>query len=274
MKHLNNIKLRDGKTMPLLGLGLWGLSPGKETYNTVKAALKGGYRLFDTAEMYGNEKDLGLALKDFEIKRKDVFITSKLWDCSLGENHVFNSFEKSLEKLNLNYIDLYLIHWPKNGFLKAWNAFERIQKQGLIKSIGVSNFSESHLAKFFDNNLKIPVVNQIEFNPFLQQTSILNFCKKKQIHLTGYCPLARGKKLNNKIIKKIAKEKNKTPAQIMIRWSIQKKITIIPKSCNPKRLEENYNIFNFNLDQYEMKVIDNLDEGLRFCPDPLEIKID
>ena len=264
--------LNDGNKMPLFGLGVWAAKPGGECYNSVLYALKKGYRHIDTAEMYDNEKDVGSAISDSGIDRKDIFVTTKLWDCSLGFDHALKSFDKSLNKMKLEYIDLYLIHWPsKNFFMEIWEAFEKIKKSGRCISIGVSNFAPHHLKKILGNFNERPAVNQIEISPFLQQKEISSFCKKNNIHLTGYCPLARGERLDSRVIVGIASELNKTPAQVMIRWSIQKGNTVIPKSSRPTRIEENSDIFNFELSKKQLHIIDSLEEGLRFCPDPLKI---
>ena len=236
----SRITLQDGKTMPLLGLGVWAAQSGKETYDAVLHALKIGYRHIDTAEMYGNEKDVGDAVKDSGINRGEIFI-----------------------------------HWPdKRSQLETWRALERIHEEGRCRSIGVSNFGPDHLKEIFENSKKRPVVNQIELSPFLQQAYISSFCRKENIHLTGYCPLARGKRFEDSQLCKVALETNKTAAQIMIRWAIQHGQTIIPKSVRPERIEENANVFDFSLNKNQMSILNGLEEGLRFCPDPLAILTD
>ncbi len=274
-KHLNinsRIILHDGNRMPLFGLGVWAAQSGQETYDAVLYALKTGYRHIDTAAMYGNEKDVGKAVVDSGINRADVFVTTKLWDSGLGYDHALKAFDISLQKMNLDYVDLYLIHWPENGSqLKIWRALERIKKEGRTRSIGVSNFAPRHLKELLVVDSEHPVVNQVELSPFLQQKHIYSFCQKENIHLTGYCPLSRGNRFNDSNLSRIAKETKKSAAQVMIRWALQRGHTVIPKSVSPARIEENANVFDFNLNNAQMKILDGLEEGLRFCPDPAEI---
>ena len=270
LKIDSRVTLSDGNIMPLLGLGVWDAKSGKETYDAVIHALKSGYRHIDTAEMYGNERDVGSAVIDSGLTRKDVFITTKLWDSGMGYDHALKSFDISLRKLNLEYVDLYLIHWPEKGSkLEIWSALERIKKEGRCRSIGVSNFAPKHLKEIL-TSADLPIaVNQIEMSPFLQQQEISSFCIKEKIHLTGYCPLARGTRFNNPILCRVAEETNKTAAQVMIRWALQSGHTVIPKSARPQRIEENADVFDFKLTEDQMKMLDELEEGLRFCPDPL-----
>ena len=273
--HLNinsRITLHDGNSMPLFGLGVWAAQSGQETYDAVLYALKTGYRHIDTAEMYGNEKDVGKAVVDSGINRAEVFVTTKLWDSGLGYDHALKAFDVSLQKMNLNYVDLYLIHWPENrSQLKIWRALERIKKEGRTRSIGVSNFAPKYLKELLVVDSEHPVVNQVELSPFLQQKHIYSFCQKENIHLTGYCPLSRGNRFNDSNLSRIAKETKKSAAQVMIRWALQRGHTVIPKSVSPARIEENADVFDFNLNNQQMKNLDGLEEGLRFCPDPAEI---
>ena len=270
--HLNinsRITLHDGNRMPLFGLGVWAAQPGQETYNAVLSALQNGYRHIDTAELYGNEQDVGKAVVDSGISRDEVFVTTKLWDSGLGYDHALKAFYGSLQKMKLDYVDLYLIHWPEKGSqLKIWRALERIKKEGRSRSIGVSNFAPRHLKELLIESSEHPVVNQIELSPFLQQEHIYSFCEKGNIHLTGYCPLSRGNRFDDPNLCRIAKEMKKSPAQVMIRWALQRGHTVIPKSVSPKRIEENANVFDFNLNIEQMKILNGLEEGLRFCPDP------
>ena len=270
LKIDSRVTLSDGNIMPLLGLGVWDAKSGKETYDAVIHALKSGYRHIDTAEMYGNEKDVGSAVIESGLPREEIFITTKLWDSGMGYDHALKSFDISLRKLNLEYVDLYLIHWPEKGSkLETWSALEKIKKEGRCRSIGVSNFAPKHLKEILNNADLLPAVNQIEMNPFLQQQEISSFCIKEKIHLTGYCPLARGTRFNNPILCRVAEETNKSAAQVMIRWALQSGHTVIPKSARPQRIEENADVFDFKLTEDQMKMLDELEEGLRFCPDPL-----
>ena len=270
----SRITLQDGNSMPLFGLGVWAAQSGKETYDAVFSALKTGYRHIDTAEMYGNEKDVGNAVIDSGLNRDEVFVTTKLWDSGLGYDHALKAFDVSLQKMNLDYVDLYLIHWPEKGSqLKIWRALERIKKEGRSRSIGVSNFAPRHLKELLVEGSEHPAVNQIELSPFLQQEHIYSFCQKENIHLTGYCPLSRGNRFDDPNLSRIAKEMKKSAAQVMIRWALQRGHTVIPKSVSPIRIEENANVFDFNLNNEQMKILDGLEEGLRFCPDPAVTQI-
>jgi len=270
LKIDSRITLSDGNSMPFLGLGVWDAKSGKETCDAVIHALKTGYRHIDTAEMYGNEKDVGSAVINSGIAREEIFITTKLWDSGLGYDHALNAFDESLRKLNLDYVDLYLIHCPEKGSrLEIWNALERIKTEGRCRSIGVSNFAPKHLKEILNDADVLPVVNQIELSPFLRQQEISSFCKKENIHLTGYCPLARGNRFNHPILFRAGEETNKTAAQVMIRWALQSGHTVIPKSARLQRIEENADVFDFKLSEDQMKMLDGLEEGLRFCPDPL-----
>lgn len=268
------ITLNDGNSMPLFGLGVWAAQSGKETYDAVLSALKSGYRHIDTAEMYANEKDVGNAVNDFGINRAEIFVTTKLWDSGLGYDHALKAFDDSLKKMNLEYVDLYLIHWPEKGSqLEIWRALERIQKEGRSRSIGVSNFAPRHLKELLVEGSEHPVVNQIELSPYLQQKTIYSFCREENVHLTGYCPLARGERFADPKLCQLAKETNKSAAQVMIRWALQRGHTVIPKSVSPVRIKENANVFDFNLNNEQMKILNGLEEGLRFCPDPAVIQI-
>jgi diketogulonate reductase-like aldo/keto reductase len=275
--HLNinsRITLHDGNSMPLFGLGVWEAQSGKETYDAVLSALSAGYRHIDTAEMYGNEKDVGRAVNDSAINRAEIFVTTKLWDSGLGYDHALKAFDDSLKKMKLEYVDLYLIHWPEKGSqLDIWRALERIKQEGRSRSIGVSNFAPKHLKELLVKDSEHPVVNQIELSPFLQQEHIYSFCQKENIHLTGYCPLARGERFTDPKLCQLATETNKSAAQLMIRWALQRGHTVIPKSVSPERIRENANVFDFNLTEDQMNMLDSLDQDLRFCPDPLEINV-
>ena len=275
--HLNinsRITLHDGNSMPLFGLGVWEAQSGKETYDAVLSALSAGYRHIDTAEMYGNEKDVGRAVNDSAINRAEIFVTTKLWDSGLGYDHALKAFDDSLRKMKLEYVDLYLIHWPEKGSqLDIWRALERIKQEGRSRSIGVSNFAPKHLKELLVKDSEHPVVNQIELSPFLQQEHIYSFCQKENIHLTGYCPLARGERFTDPKLCQLSTETNKSAAQLMIRWALQRGHTVIPKSVSPERIRENANVFDFNLTEDQMNMLDSLDQDLRFCPDPLEINV-
>ena len=270
LKLDSRLRLHDGNEMLLFGLGVWAAESGRETYNAVVHALKTGYRHIDTAQMYGNEKDVGDALKDSGVPREEVFLTSKVWESDHGYGATLKAFDACLRKMSLDYIDLYLIHWPVSGSrIETWKALEQIKKNGLCKSIGVSNYAPHHLEEIMKHSIEKPVVNQIELNPFLQQQKIAEFCNKEGIHLTGYCPLARGRRFDDQELSRISRETGKSPAQVMIRWALERGQTVIPKSSRPLRIEKNAEVFDFSLNEGQMRTLNGLDQGLRFCPNPL-----
>ena len=274
LQNINSrINLSDGNTIPLFGLGVWAAQSGRETYDATLYALQTGYRHIDTAEMYGNEKDVGDALKDSGLKRDEVFVTTKLWDPDKGYDHALKAFDASMKKMNLEYLDLYLIHRPVMGSnLETWKALERIRKDGRCRSIGVSNFAPKHLNELLVKGNDRPAVNQIELSPFLQQETIASFCHKENIHLTGYCPLARGRRLDDPKLCQVAEQTKKTVAQVMIRWALQREQSVIPKSVRPERIQENADVFDFNLNDEQMNILNRLEDGFRLCPDPLRIR--
>ena len=274
LQNINSrINLSDGNTIPLFGLGVWAAQSGRETYDATLYALQTGYRHIDTAEMYGNEKDVGDALKDSGLKRDEVFVTTKLWDPDKGYDHALKAFDASMKKMNLEYLDLYLIHRPVMGSnLETWKALERIRKDGRCRSIGVSNFAPKHLNELLVKGNDRPAVNQIELSPFLQQETIVSFCQKENIHLTGYCPLARGRRLDDPKLCQVAEQTKKTVAQVMIRWALQRGQSVIPKSVRPERIQENADVFDFNLNDEQMNILNRLEDGFRLCPDPLRMR--
>ncbi len=267
----SRVTLSDGNTMPLFGLGVWAANPGQETQDAVSCALEVGYRHIDTASMYGNEQDVGSALNACEVPRNEIFVTTKVWETEQGYEPTLRAFGQSQQKLGLEFVDLYLIHWPVEGQrVDTWQALERLQNEGRVKSIGVSNFSPSHLQEIFESGKQRPTVNQIELSPFLQQRTIADFTRSAGIHLTAYCPLARGERFSHRSLQDIAEQTGKTPAQIMIRWGLQQGQTMIPKSVNPVRICQNADVFDFTLSDKQMRLLAELDEGFRFCPNPLD----
>ena len=265
------VTLSDGNTMPLFGLGVWAANPGQETQDAVSCALEVGYRHIDTASMYGNEQDVGSALNACGVPRNEIFVTTKVWETEQGYEPTLRAFGQSQQKLGLEFVDLYLIHWPVEGQrVDTWQALERLQNEGRVKSIGVSNFSPNHLQEIFESGKQRPTVNQIELSPFLQQRTIADFTRSAGIHLTAYCPLARGERFSHRSLQDIAEQTGKTPAQIMIRWGLQQGQTMIPKSVNPVRIRQNADVFDFTLSDKQMRLLAELDEGFRFCPNPLD----
>ena len=263
------IKMNNGADIPQFGLGVYLTKSGKECVNAVTWALEAGYRHIDTARIYGNEKEVGEAVRNSGIKREDIFITTKLWNDDHGYESALKAFDKSLKTLNTDYIDLYLIHWPVKGKRKeSWKALEKIYESGYCKSIGVSNYMILHLEELFSYANTIPVINQVEFSPYNYQKDLLDFCNKNKIILEAYSPLTRMQKLDDPKVLPIAKKHNKTVAQVLIRWAIEHEIVVIPKSARKERIIENANVFDFELDAANMKILNNLDEGLHVSWDP------
>ncbi|SFT14468.1 aldo/keto reductase [Sphingobacterium wenxiniae] len=265
---MKEIVLNDGNKIPIVGFGTY-KSTEQEGVQSVKNALAAGYRMIDTAAIYGNEEDVGKGIKESGIDRKEIFVTTKLWRENLGYEQAKKAFEISLKKLGLNYVDLYLIHWPANAknytdWQKAnadsWRAMEELQAEGKIKSIGVSNFWQEHLEALFQTANIIPAVNQIEFHPGYWQPELTAFCKQNGIAVESWSPLARGKVFGNEVLVAIAKKHNKSVSQVCLRWVIQHEAIVIPKSTTLERIEENINIFDFELSKDEIQQIDKLPE--------------
>jgi diketogulonate reductase-like aldo/keto reductase len=259
----SSAKLNNGVEIPYLGLGVYQSPPGEITLRAVRYALKIGYRQIDTAELYGNEKDVGRALRESGIRREDVFITTKVWNSHQGYDSTLYACEGSLGRLGLSYVDLYLIHWPVQGLgHETWRAMIKLLHQGKARAIGVSNYSIRELNELLDKSDIVPAVNQVEFHPFLYQEELLRFCKNNNIQLEAYSPLTRGKRLNHPNILELAKKYNKTPAQVLIRWSLQHNVIVIPKSIHEARIKENSQVFDFQLEPKDMKLLDSLNENL------------
>jgi methylglyoxal/glyoxal reductase len=259
----SSAKLNNGVEIPYLGLGVYQSPPGEITLRGVRNALKIGYRQIDTAELYGNEKDVGRALRESGIRREDVFITTKVWNSHQGYDSTLYACEGSLGRLGLSYVDLYLIHWPVQGLGdETWRAMIKLLHQGKTRAIGVSNYSIRELNELLDKSDIVPAVNQVEFHPFLYQEELLRFCKNNKIQLEAYSPLTRGKRLNHPNILELAKKYNKTPAQVLIRWSLQHNVVVIPKSIHEARIKENSQVFDFQLEPKDMKLLDSLNENL------------
>lgn len=258
--------LNNGVKIPILGLGTYQAANIKKIEDAVLHALQVGYRLIDTARMYGNETEVGRAVKRSGIPREDIFITTKVWFTDFGYDNVFKSFSKSLEDLNMKYVDLLLIHWPIGGrLLETWKAFEKLYKEEKCRAIGVSNFKINHLKKFLEESSIVPSINQVEFHPFLYQEELLNFCRQNDIILEAYAPLTQSKKLDDSNLIKIANNYSKTVAQILIRWCVQHQVIPIPKSSNFDRIKQNANIFDFSIASEDMIALDALNKNLRIA---------
>ncbi len=273
-KHLQDTTiLYNGVKMPWLGLGVFKVEEGPELENAVKTAIKHGYRSIDTAAIYGNEEGVGrgirAGLKEAGIAREDLFVTSKVWNADLGYESTLQAYETSLNKLGLEYLDLYLIHWPVEGKVKeSWRALETLYKEGRVKAIGVSNFHIHHLNELMkDADLK-PMVNQVEFHPRLTQTDLRDYCKQHGIQFEAWSPLMQGQLLDHPVLLEIAANYRKSVPQVILRWDLQHGVVTIPKSTKEHRIIENSEVFDFELTKEDMERIDGLNLNYRVGPDP------
>ena len=262
MGYLNErIILNNGSYIPTIGFGT-SLVRGRECIDVIKNAIDVGYRHIDTAAVYDNEKEIGQAIRESNIKRKELFITSKVWKDSMGYDNTLKSFESSLKNLNLEYIDLFLIHWPKNNDDKlnidTWKALEKLYKDGKVKAIGLSNFLKHHLEIILNNCTMMPAVNQIEFHPGLMREETIGFCKKNNIIVEAWAPLGKGKMLSNENLEKIAKKYNKSVAKLCIKWCLQNDVIPLPKSSNKERMKQNLEVFDFEISDEDMQIINNM----------------
>lgn len=261
--------LNNGVKMPWLGFGVFQTKEGREVIQSVKWALEAGYRSIDTAMIYGNEEGVGQALKESGVPREEIFLTTKLWNDDVRNRRTQAAFEESLQKLKVDYVDLYLIHWPVEGRREAWKEMEKIYESGRAKAIGLSNFMIEHLDDFLPHCSVAPAVNQVEFHPFLVQPDLLAYCKDHALQLEAWSPIVKGQVMGVPEIQEIAKKYNKTPVQVTLRWDLQHGVVTIPKSIHQERIAANTQIFDFELSAEDMQILDKLDEGRRVGPDPL-----
>ncbi|WP_436859287.1 aldo/keto reductase [Mammaliicoccus sciuri] len=270
------VKLNNNVEIPKLGLGVYKIEDA-DVERVIHTAIDAGYRAIDTAWFYKNEKALGEALKTVNIKREDLFITTKLWNDFQGYDATIKAFNDSLESLQLTYIDMYLIHWPcpEDGlFIETYKALETLYKEGKIKAIGVCNFKEHHLDQLLAETEVVPAVNQVEFHPLFNQKALQAYCESKGIKLMAWSPLMRGGEwLNNADLQSIADQYNKTVAQVIIKWHLQQGRLVIPKSQNDNRIRENFDVFDFELSDEDLAKIDQLNTDERQFRDPDEVKI-
>jgi diketogulonate reductase-like aldo/keto reductase len=271
MISMEYVTLNNGLRMPKLGFGVWQV-PDEEATQAVEKAFEVGYRLIDTAKVYENEKGVGKAIANSHILREELFITTKLWNSDHGYDKALRAFEASLDRLGLDYVDLYLIHWPCPDFglyIETYKALEKLYKDGRVKAIGVSNFNIEHLEKVLNECEVVPVVNQVECHPYLQQKELKEFCAKHNIYIEAYSPLMNGRDvLEDDVIKGIAEKHGKTAAQVILRWHLQEGTIVIPKSVTPSRIEENFNVFDFELTKEDMEKISTLDRNRRINNEP------
>lgn len=272
MKNLQSTTtLHNGIEMPWFGLGVFKVEDGSEVINSVKAAIEAGYKSIDTAAIYGNEEGVGKAIAESNVPREELFITTKVWNSEQGYDSTLAAFEESMKKLGLEYLDLYLIHWPvpkQNKYKETWKALETLYKDGRVRAIGVSNFKEHHLMDLLEDCEVVPMVNQVEYHPRLTQTSLHEFCKQNRIQLEAWSPLMQGGLFEEPTLQEIAQKYGKSTAQVILRWDLQNEVVTIPKSVKPHRIQENANIFDFELSSEDMEKINSLNQDQRVGSDP------
>ncbi|WP_017537082.1 MULTISPECIES: aldo/keto reductase [Nocardiopsis] len=269
-----DVTLNTGAAMPQLGFGVWQV-PDDDAYTAVKAALEAGYRSIDTARIYENEAGTGRALRDSQIPRDELFVTTKLWNSDQGFDETLRAFDASLERLGLDHVDLYLIHWPvpeQDKYVDSWKAMERLHAEGRAKAIGLSNFTEKTLGRLLASADVVPAVNQIELHPHLAQDRMRELGAEHGIATEAWSPLGQGKELlGEPVLTEIGAAHGKSPAQVVLRWHLQRGTIVIPKSVTPSRIKENIDVFDFELSDEEMGRIGTLDSGSRLGPDPDEM---
>ncbi|HEX8441820.1 aldo/keto reductase [Archangium sp.] len=259
----STVKLNNGVELPRLGLGVFRSPRGEVTRQAVLSALAAGYRHIDTARIYGNERDVGLAVRESGLSRGDIFVTTKLWNDDQGYDSTLRACDRSLEALGLEYVDLYLVHWPVPGRrLESWRAMEKLLADGKCRAIGVSNFMEHHLEELLGRAKVVPAVNQVEQHPFLNQQSLQRYCAGKGIVVEAYSPLTKGMRLGDPRVVEVARKYGKSPAQVLIRWCLEHDFVVIPKSVHEERIRENANVFDFSLSAEELRLLDGLNEDL------------
>ena len=265
----STVTLNNGLEMPVLGLGTFKSQRGDETQNAVRWALEAGYRHIDTAAVYRNEQDVGAGIRDSGIPRQELFLTSKVWNSDQGFNSTLRAFDQSLARLGTDYLDLYLVHWPIRGTrLDTWRALARLAAEGRCRAVGVSNYTVRHLKEALSAADLVPAVNQFELSPFNTRCSLVDFCQEKGIQVESYSPLARGKKLNHPTVAALAHQHGKSPAQVLIRWALEKGYVVIPKSVHQNRILENSQVFDFSLSGEEVQTLDDLNENLHTINPP------
>lgn len=267
--------LSNGVEIPVIGLGVFKIDDGESVYDAVRSALEIGYRHIDTASTYKNEEGVGRAIADSGIPRDEIFVTTKVWNDEQGYEETLAAFDRSLKRLNMDYVDLYLVHWPIPGLYKeSWKALEKIYHDKKARAIGVSNFHPHHLDDLLPDAKIKPMINQIELHPQLSQVEVRAYCKEHDIAVQAWSPIGKATYLDNPVLQELAKKHNKSAAQIMIRWDYQNDIITIPKSVHPERQKENADIFDFELSSEDMEKIEGLNNGNRLGTDPDTITLD
>ena len=267
-------KLNNGIEIPMLGLGVFRMEDEKEAYNSVRKAIDLGYRHIDTAKVYENEEPVGRAIRESGVSREEMFVTTKLWNEDIANDNAQKAFETSLKKLGLDYVDLYLVHWPlKDKYVTIWKEMEKIAQSDKARAVGVSNYQKTHLQEIIDLKSLVPAVNQIELHPYMSQQPLVDFCKQHNINIESWSPLCANKNnlLQEQSLKKIGEKYSKTAAQVVLRWNIERGLIVIPKSSNPKRQAENLDVFDFELTTEDIQVIDSMNKDLRVGPHPDEV---
>ncbi|MYL64069.1 aldo/keto reductase [Bacillus hwajinpoensis] len=269
VKQWTTTTLHNGVEMPTLGLGVWKMENNDEVKTAVNAAIDAGYKAIDTAAAYKNEEGVGAAIKESSTPREELFITSKVWNDDQGYDLTLEAFEDTVSKLGIDTLDLYLIHWPVEGkYKETWKAMEKLYKDGRIRAIGVSNFHPNHLEDLMKDAEIKPMVNQVEFHPLLNQKELREYCKQHSIQLEAWSPLAQGKLLDHEVVKEIAEQHGKSTAQVIIRWDLEHEVVTIPKSSNPERIKQNFDVFDFELTEDNIRALDELNQNERMGPDP------
>jgi methylglyoxal/glyoxal reductase len=263
------VKLRNGIEMPYFGLGVFKIEDGADIVNSVSNALEIGYRHIDTASLYGNERGVGIAIRESGIPRKEIFVTSKVWNSDQGYDKTLRAFETTMRLLGFDYLDLYLVHWPVKGkYHETWKALENLYAGGRVRAIGISNFLRHHLDDLLNSCKEIPAVNQMEFHPYLVQQDLLNYCRSKNIQYEAWSPLMQGKIFEVKELQVLSKKYGKNIAQLVLRWNLQKGVVTIPKSVKKERILSNSQIFDFEITDEDVRKIDGLDRNKRVGADP------
>ncbi|MCA0174034.1 aldo/keto reductase, partial [Bacillus sp. RAR_GA_16] len=263
-KQWTKTTLHNGVEMPTLGLGVWKMENNDEVKTAVNAAIDAGYKAIDTAAAYKNEEGVGAAIKENSTPREELFITSKVWNDDQGYDSTLKAFDDTVSKLGIDTLDLYLIHWPVEGkYKETWKAMEKLYNDGRVRAIGVSNFHPHHLEDLMKDAEIKPMVNQVEFHPLLNQSELRTYCKQHSIQMEAWSPLAQGKLLDHEVVKEIAEQHGKSTAQVIIRWDLEHEVVTIPKSSNPERIKQNFDVFDFELTSDNIRALDELNENER-----------